>query len=217
MHRLTAKKARGFEKAHNVFWRYLHVAMATHAPVVLTRDFNMSLFQVVPKLRNLSWPIELLSWYTWVKIADAARLSESEEGDRIALADAGKAEVMYSSCCIFFLCHQRKMNRFLNLEDTQGSEKVVSFAQGQGYPIKCYLGGKSALQQSLARLPEMKRASEVSDHDPATHTRSKLVDSDSWTSSRECCSRAGARVMTELIVRIFWFSSSPASLAKEFN
>ena len=41
MHRLTAKKARGFEKAHNVFWRYLHVAMATHAPVVLTRDFNM--------------------------------------------------------------------------------------------------------------------------------------------------------------------------------
>ena len=90
------------------------------------------------------------------------------------------AEVMFDSCGIFTLCSQRKMNRFLNLEDTQGSEKLVHFAQGQGYPIKCYLGGTSALEQSLERLPEMKRASEVSEHDPATHTKSKLLDPEKW-------------------------------------
>ena len=52
MHRMTAKKAKGFAESHRKFWLHLHHCMKKHAAVILTGDFNMSLFQVVPKLRN---------------------------------------------------------------------------------------------------------------------------------------------------------------------
>ena len=52
MHYMTAKRQGGLCNAHDYFWRELGRILKRWDPVVLTGDFNMSLFQVVPKLRN---------------------------------------------------------------------------------------------------------------------------------------------------------------------
>ena len=81
----------------------------------------MSLFQVVPKLRNEKIPIELLSWYLWKqsdKMAIPAVKEESEEEQQDnggpspsqkAPAVAVKGEMRYDSCGIFTLQRQKKM------------------------------------------------------------------------------------------------------------
>ena len=87
MHRCTAKKDKGFHKAHEEFWQYLKSIVKEHAPVVLTGDFNMSLWQVVPRLRYFKHPAEILSWFAWVKTPDADLWRIKEEAEEEAKAD----------------------------------------------------------------------------------------------------------------------------------
>ena len=93
MHRMTAKKSAGFANTHDDFWRHFLAVLKAHAPVVLTGDFNMSLFQVVPKLRQWNYPAELISWFAWVQSDHVAlpTVQEADEEDGAAPAAAGSA------------------------------------------------------------------------------------------------------------------------------
>ena len=96
VHRMTAKKATGFAAAHDAFWAHLTAVLRAHDPVILTGDFNMALAQVVPKLRNVGIPAELLSWFAWVKTDDATLLTvaeaeEEQDDGATASASAGPA------------------------------------------------------------------------------------------------------------------------------
>ena len=193
MHRLTAKKAKGFGKAHHDFWVHLTHLLKAYNPAVLTGDFNMSLCQVVPVLRQCKIPANLLSWFAWVK-TEADRLppvpeaEEEEEADGApasAPAAAGEieGEVMMDSCGIITLRRQLRQRCCLDVEDLQGSEKLPRFGAGQGYPLSSYVGGEEAARESLRKLPLLTKASGVPEHDPLADTKSKLLNPLMWDSS----------------------------------
>ena len=76
------------------------------------------------------------------------------------------------------------MKSFLGAEDVEGMDKLQRFPAGQGFPIRSYLGGKEVALQSLKRLPPAEPASGVPEHDPATHTKSKLLDAAKWDATQ---------------------------------
>ena len=171
MHRETSKNTAGLTEGNELFWHHLQTALCDYRAVVLTGTFNMSLFQVVPRLRDMNWNAELLSWYPWVQTA--------EEDDSTAPADAGKGQIMFDGLGIFTLHTQCKMTRALDLEDLKTCKNVPRWAaaQGQGYPIDSFLGGMSALEQSFRQCEsKKKRSSQNSKHDPVRNTKSKLLD-----------------------------------------
>ena len=173
MHHRTAKRDKGFAQAHDEFWKHLRAVLETRAPVVLTGDFNMSLFQVVPKLRGWKYPAELLSWFAWLQ-SDHVALPAVQEADEEDGADGGGhgqapaaagsavaapavplpgVELRVDSCGIISLQRLAKLQTVLNVDDLRGSDKLGRFIKGQGYPPKSYLGGEEAARKSLARLP----------------------------------------------------------------
>ena len=64
-HHLTAKRAPGFAKANDSFWTYLASTVVGCKVRFLCGDFNMSLFEVVGKMRERKIDINLLSWFPW--------------------------------------------------------------------------------------------------------------------------------------------------------
>ena len=208
MHRMTAKKARGFDAARADFWGHLNAVLCKHRPVLLTGDFNMALAEVVPKLRAANIPAELLSWFAWVQTDDATLLTvaeaeEEQDDGATASASAGPAPaaaapasagpapaakpngpVLLDSCGIITLRHQKSMKACLNVDDLKGTEKLPRFSAGQGYPLTSYIGGEAAAIQSLTRVHPLKPASEVPEHDPLTHTKSKLLNATMWDATQ---------------------------------
>ena len=197
MHRNTAKRAKSFARANDAFWNHLRAVLSAHAPVVLTGDFNMSLFQVVPKLRQWNYPAELISWFAWVQSDHVAlpTVQEADEEDGAAPAAAGSAvaapaaplpvgQVMLESCGIFSLQPLTQLHTVLNVEDLQGSDKLGRFIKGQGYPAKSYQGEEEAARKSLSRLPAQKVAPGGPGHDHTLRAKQKLVDPAKWDATQ---------------------------------
>ena len=81
MHNDLANNVLGAQKLFS-FWGWLWDKIKTYRVQVLMGDFNMSLFRVIPELRNRGVTIDLGAWYPW----------KSLEG-----------EPMSDSCGIFFV------------------------------------------------------------------------------------------------------------------
>lgn len=67
LHHLTAKASQGFKTALNSFFDNLAEIILKYGVRVLTGDFNMSMYQVVPMLRDRKVAIHLAAWFPWMK------------------------------------------------------------------------------------------------------------------------------------------------------
>ena len=61
----VANNDKGFRAQQKTYWARLHRVLVEHKVDVLMGDFNMSLWKVVPELREMGLDIVLVSWYPW--------------------------------------------------------------------------------------------------------------------------------------------------------
>ena len=76
LHNKVANHDTGFRKEQHAFWPRLKQTLLEWNVDVLMGDFNMSLWKVVPELRNLGLDIALVAWYPW-KSRDGSAMCDS--------------------------------------------------------------------------------------------------------------------------------------------
>ena len=65
LHNKVANHDKGFREQQKKFWPLLRAYIAQYQIDILMGDFNMSLFKVVPELRNGGVKVEMIAWYPW--------------------------------------------------------------------------------------------------------------------------------------------------------
>ena len=90
LHQQVANKNTGFRQNNDSYKPFLADRLREHHVQVLMGDFNMSLFKVVPELRNNGLRVQLVAWYPWRLKADSWRNTGSNDN------------LMADSCGIFF-------------------------------------------------------------------------------------------------------------------
>ena len=84
---MTAKRGPGFRVGADTWWRgFVHLLQAWK-PDFLTGDFNVSLWEVAPRVRvfDPSVDVVLATAFGWRMVADAAAaIEEREEDDEVA-------------------------------------------------------------------------------------------------------------------------------------
>jgi hypothetical protein len=134
MHNQTAKKAKGFDEAHNNFWRELFELIQRFDVRILSGDFNMSVFLVVSKLRQMGLIIDVGAIYAWRCQANG--------------------ELRSDSCGIFLIggCRSMKLQYDIGaFSETAASSshgngsslELDEFMKGQGYALTSYLPKKN--------------------------------------------------------------------------
>jgi len=145
MHHNTAKKAKGFAKTHDLFWPELAQLLKNSRVRILCGDFNMSMWLVVPKLRELGLPIDLAAAYGYEDIREGLKL------DSCGIWVLGASSV--SPLLDLRLFNSRGSGVDLKEEDeepdvtelhsltpeyTRGGE-LHKYNKGQGHELSCYL------------------------------------------------------------------------------
>jgi hypothetical protein len=166
MHYQTAKRAQGFCRANDDFWKKVVAITQAYDVDFITGDFNMSLWQVCIQLRETSPGTTMLAWYGWKSSSGGSYLSaghnDGEEGHEhvdgaTSSVVTGKGPLDGStlshrsdSCGIFSLRKPGRITRAMPDDAFENPDAVLDeWVKGQGYAITSYLGKGEAVKASL--------------------------------------------------------------------
>jgi len=176
LHHNTAKKAKGFSQSWTTFWIELADLIRKYSVRILTGDWNMSLFQVVPCLRQQGINLDVAALYGYAEGAQQLKL------DSCGVFIVGAGIVSPCLDLRFFHSHGRGA---LNEEEEEVAAAapglayirggaVHTFVKGQGHPLDCYLPKNGQMEAVAATLTRNAPAS-VEAFTPYIPCRQKLV------------------------------------------
>ena len=183
-HRKAAKRQKGggFREAHAQFLRDLSWAIRTYKPEVLTGDFNMGLLTVAAEMRRQALNVEIACWFAWHGIREGGAIAEEPAagGGGAQAADGGGAkqtevEKKIDSCAIFYCQPCGSVKTSITLERFDSDDGLSTYAKGQGYPLRSYIGDRPALEETLR---QRKLAS--TDVETVHKVRGKSVKKEMW-------------------------------------
>ena len=143
-HYMTAKKHSGFATSNTSFWTELADIIRGYGVQILAGDFNMSMFCVLPKLRELGLIANTAAWFPWVQMQD----------DRVQLDSCGifliggvasvKTVHSYDDFANYHgrgTVNVREDDEAAEDDANAGSSSCafLQFNNGQGYPSSSYL------------------------------------------------------------------------------
>ena len=156
-HHLAAKKARGMADTHNRFWQELAALIRDCGVQVLAGDFNMSLFCVVPQLRQQGIIVNTAAWFPWVKVS-----TDKVHLDSCGVFVIGGVTSIKQLCNPFEHHHGHGVQLNENSEDEHEGDptsdaqaprpNLQHFNSGQGYECTSYL--PKTEEQVLAAIKE---------------------------------------------------------------
>jgi len=134
MHHLTAKKEKGFAKAHENWWMELALIIRKCGACLLGGDFNMSALVVPERLQFYGIEAIPLAWYAWT-------------------SEDAPDEVKLDSLGLFALGRVPKVRLALNpaaMWEPTCVSHLPRWRSGQGYALASYLGGSNAAKKAFA-------------------------------------------------------------------
>ena len=171
LHNKVANNDKGFRKQQREYWARLHRVLVEHKVDVLMGDFNMSLWKVVPELREMGLDIVLVSWYPW----------KSEHGeaccDSCGIFIVGKAPGEVALKAGLDSLHNADASGILysyhqglgcgRSGDRTGPYDVWSLNAGPGQQLSTYLPKADTCHEKLQRTLQHSRAPAVAGAFPA--------------------------------------------------
>jgi hypothetical protein len=179
LHRMVAKKEKGFTAKYNEFWVYLKSVLCQEQTQVLFGDFNMSLWRVVPELRLLGVKVTLVAWFPWKSSAPGAL----------------HGQPMCDSCGIFVVGQEVAARLSTAVADVHGDDKngflwrgisphfaaVEATEDGPGKALDCYLHKNDSLRDRMCEtLNYSEGGNKAAVAGGVLRLREKRLDMDVW-------------------------------------
>ena len=173
-HHLTAKRDSGFGKSHDDFWGELATTLKDTGSRILAGDFNMSIFKVVPALREHGLIVDMVAWFPWLKndgtlkldscgifvVGGAARISLYNTLRVFETSQATQENSRGSGLSSLTAIAEEKASASesgseVSVEEQPKQpepERLSRFNAGAGYDLTCYLPKKKQLEAVRASL-----------------------------------------------------------------
>ena len=180
-HYMTAKKQSGFGTSHTRFWTELAAIIRGYGVQILAGDFNMSMYCVVPKLRELGLIANTAAWFPWVKSFDAQIHLDSCGIFLIGGVASVKLIHSYDDFANYRGCGAVNVREEKEAadgdEDDAETCPFLQFINGQGYPSSAYLPKKDFGSQTQAALTfKVDGAGEAGENRPLPPCKQKRCD-----------------------------------------
>ena len=182
-HHMTAKKHTGFGTSNSSFWTELAAIIRGYGVQILAGDFNMSMYCVVPKLRELGLIANTAAWFPWVKVMDASLQLDSCGIFLIGGVASVKLIHSYDDFANYRgggavnVREEKEAEEDSDVDDAEACP-FLQFLTGQGYPSSSYLpkGSSFASQTQAALTFKIAGAGEAGENRPLPPCKQKRCD-----------------------------------------
>ena len=101
-------------------------------------------------MRKQALDVEIACWFAWHGIRESGAIAEEPAADGGGASTSVEKKV--DSCAIFYCQPCRSVKPAITLSRFDSDDGLSTYARGQGCKFDSYLGGRSALEETLRQL-----------------------------------------------------------------